>query len=135
MVIVILKKIKSSFFGGKQIDVVLLTIASFLSLFQRCHNFFQTYFINVVGNNEVFFSLFIFKVLQFSIKYIYIMLLITIGGEGGGEGCRYTRPMTIFLKLFNIVDENDLFNLKLFCSHHMSHFPPIITISLSIIIK
>jgi hypothetical protein len=66
------------------------------------------------------------------------MLLITIGGEGGrggGEGHMYTHPMTIFLKLFNIVDENDFFNLKLFLSHHMSHFSPIITISLSIIIK
>jgi hypothetical protein len=67
---------------------------------------------------------------------IYIMLLITIwGGGGGGFWGRYTQPMTKFIKLFNIVDENDFFNLKLFWSHHMSHFSPIITISLSIIIK
>jgi hypothetical protein len=43
MVIVIFKKINKVFLGGGQIDLVSLTMASFLSLVQRCQNFSQTY--------------------------------------------------------------------------------------------
>jgi len=60
---------------------------------------------------------------QFSTKYIYnIVDKNWVGGRGQG----YIHPMTMFIKLFNIVDENKFLNkiLKIILVPS-SYFPPL----------
>jgi hypothetical protein len=74
-------------------------------------------------------------VIYFEGALVFHKVEYNVVDNNGGWGSLNTHLMTIFLKLFNIVDENEFSNnfLKLFRSHH--HISPIVTISLSIIIK
>jgi hypothetical protein len=59
----------------------------------------------------------IFKVPQFSTKYIYN--IVENNWVGG-----YTHPMIMFIKLLNIVDENDFLNkiFKIILAHYHIFF-------------